>query len=189
MADQIAGALPADWQDKVIGFWFGELTAKDWFGGARPDIDSAISGRFGALHATLSAGAPDAATGKDALAAIIVLDQFPRNMFRDSPQAFATDAMALAISEAAIAAGLDHGMRQAERQFLYMPYMHSEDLAVQVRSIELFDSLGDPSVLDYARRHKDVIARFDRFPHRNAILCRASTADEETYLAEPGSGF
>jgi uncharacterized protein (DUF924 family) len=183
------GAPPVDWQDQVLRFWFEELSANDWFGGAKPDIDAAVRGCFGSLYDVLAVDVPDATSGKGALAAIIVLDQFPRNMFRGSSRAFATDAMALAISEAAIAAGLDQDLTQVERQFLYMPYQHSEDLAVQQCSIELFDSLGDPDTLDFARLHREVIERFGRFPHRNAILGRTSTVDEQTYLAEPGSGF
>ena len=172
--------------------WFEELTAKDWYSGARPDIDAAIQERFGALYEYLAAGVPDAAisTGKGALAAIIVLDQFPRNMFRNASQAFATDVDGVGDigggQRSWTRPGHDAGGTPIRST---CPTMHSEDLAVQVRSIELFESLGDASVLDFARRHKDVIERFGRFPHRNAILGRTSTADEQAYLAEPGSGF
>ena len=185
------GLLPTSWQDQVLRFWFEELTPEDWFGGDKPAVDGAIKDRFSALYDALANGVPDKAisTGKGALAAIIVLDQFPRNMFRDTARAFATDAAALAISNAAIAAGLDTGLTQQERQFLYMPFQHCEDLDIQVRSVELFEALGDPDVFDYACRHKDVIERFGRFPHRNAILGRTSNEDEHAYLAEPGSGF
>jgi uncharacterized protein (DUF924 family) len=123
------------------------------------------------------------------LAAILVLDQFPRNMFRDDPRAFATDQAALTLSKRAIGEGLDLRLPPEQRAFIYMPFQHSEALDDQARSIEIFTSLGAPLNLDFARRHEAIIARFGRFPHRNAVLGRESTEDEIAFLKEPGSSF
>jgi uncharacterized protein (DUF924 family) len=124
-----------------------------------------------------------------ALAAVIALDQFPRNAFRGSPMAFEADGHALGIAQAAIAAGLDRALSGTERQFLYMPFQHSENRDLQARSVELFATLEDPECLRYAKEHKAIIDRFGRFPHRNAILGRTSTAQEIEFLREPGSSF
>lgn len=153
---------PEGWVDDVLGFWFEELTPEAWF---RKDAatDSAIRDRFLGLYASLSRRQPLAATARGALAAVIVLDQLPRNMFRDSGRAFATDAiaLALALAEEAIAKGLDRGLTAAERQFLYLPFQHAEDASVQARSVEIFARLDDAEMLDYAERHKAII---DRLP-------------------------
>ncbi len=127
------------------------------------------------------------------LALIVVLDQFPRNMFRGNARAFATDAHALAAAQRMVAAGWDQGLSPVERMFVYLPFEHAEDAAMQARALELFDriaaapELGD--VIDYARRHQAVIARFGRFPHRNEILGRVSTPEEIEFLSQPGSSF
>ena len=118
-----------------------------------------------------------------AIAAVIALDQFPRNMFRGSPRAFATDALALSIAQHAIAAGWDEELTQQQRLFLYMPFQHAEDRAVQARSIELFTRLGLGENLDYANRHKEIVDRFGRFPHRNEVLGRVSTPEEVEFIA------
>ena len=122
-----------------------------------------------------------------------MLDQFPRNIHRGTPQAFAGDAAALAIAEAAISAGFDRALLPVERVFLYLPFEHSERLADQDRAVTLFEALaGEPDMaqtIDYAHRHREVIRRFGRFPHRNPILGRTNSAAEEAYLAEPGAGF
>ena len=176
------------WIAEVDRFWFEELSSEAWF---RRDeaVDSMIRTRFGALYETLKreGTARAAATPAGALAAIIVLDQFPRNMFRDSPAAYATDAAALALAQQAVAAGFDRGMDSRRRQFLYLPFMHSEDRAMQARSIALYRDLGDAEALDFAERHQAIIDRFGLFPHRNAILGRSSTAAETAFLkANPG---
>ena len=177
-------------QGDVLAFWFQDLKPEQWF---RPDIalDSAVSFRFGAIHAALERGVPDSwrGNGHAVLAGVIVLDQFPRNMFRGTSRAFATDAAALALSSEAIRLQFDRTLSVIERQFLYMPFQHAEDLDVQRRSIDLFAALGDANVLDYAERHRTVIARFGRFPHRNATLGRTSTAEEIEFLKQPGSSF
>ena len=178
------------WVEEVLGFWFGEFTPEQWF---KKDeaVDAIIRARFLALHAQLAAGPPaSAATDpRTALAAAIVLDQFPRNMFRGSPRAFATDPQALALAIAAVDAGLDQKLTPSERTFLYVPFEHSEDKAVQARSVALFTALGNANYLDFAIRHKVIVDRFGRFPHRNAVLGRASTAEEIAFLKEPGSSF
>jgi uncharacterized protein (DUF924 family) len=178
------------WIGEVLDFWFKELPREAWF---RKDatVDRTIRHRFLALYEKLSAlTLADLTTSADkALAAVIVLDQFPRNMFRDSAKAFATDGLALAIANAAIARGLDQDIAPARRIFLYLPFEHSEELSDQLRCIELTQALGDEEYARYARLHHDVVARFGRFPHRNAILGRASTPEEKAFLNEPGSSF
>jgi uncharacterized protein (DUF924 family) len=182
--------MTADAIDDIVRFWFEELTPKDWY---RKDkaLDAEIERRFAAIYAELKSELPAnwLTTPKGWLAAILVLDQFPRNLFRDDPRAFATDAEALALSKRAIAAGIDMKLTPEERAFLYMPFQHSEDAADQARSIELFTAVGIPSNLDFAQRHKAIIDRFGRFPHRNGVLGRASTEDESEFLRQPGSSF
>jgi uncharacterized protein (DUF924 family) len=126
---------------------------------------------------------------KGVLAAILVLDQFPRNMFRDDARAFATDQAALALAKRAISDGIDMQLPPEERAFIYMPFQHSEAHDDQARSIALFTSLSAPLNLDFARRHQAIIARFGRFPHRNSVLGHASTVEELAFLQEPGSSF
>ncbi|MCY1012744.1 DUF924 domain-containing protein [Nannocystis pusilla] len=124
------------------------------------------------------------------MALVILLDQFPRNMFRGTPEAFASDAKAREVANAALDAGHEHALTQEERLFLYLPLEHSEELADQERCVELMRALDEtPMWLDYAVRHRDVIARFGRFPHRNAVLGRESTAEECEFLMQPGSSF
>jgi uncharacterized protein (DUF924 family) len=176
--------------EEIIRFWFEELGPKDWYR-KDPSIDAAIGTRFGGVLGALRSGVPEGwlGTPQGYLAAILVLDQFPRNMFRDQPRAFATDAQALALAKRAIAEGMDLKLKPEERAFVYMPFQHAEDAAEQGRSIELYTALGIPSNLDFARRHKAIIDRFGRFPHRNAVLGRASTKEEAAFLKEPGSSF
>ncbi len=172
-----------DWIQSVTHFWFSELGPKDWFA-VNPAVDATVRARFLDLYRAMKSAPPDAARldADGHLAAVIVFDQFPRNLFRGTAEAFATDALALRLSDDAVARGLDEGLGVHERQFLYMPHMHSEEPAVQARSVELFDSLGFPEALLAALDHKDVIDRFGRFPYRNKALGRASTPDEEAFL-------
>lgn len=182
--------LPEDWANAVLDFWFDELEPVDWF--KKSDLtDEKIRSRFLSIHDQLSNTAVDALldSSREALAAIIVLDQFPRNLFRGDPRSFATDAQARAISEAAIDAGFDQGMSVDESVFLYLPFEHSEDLADQDRCVQLIEALGNDNYTQYAKAHRDVIVKFGRFPHRNQVLGRPSTPEEEAYLAQPGSGF
>ena len=175
---------------EVLSFWFEELSPEQWF---KKDVvvDQTIHSRFGALYEELAASGGSAwlDSAEGCLAAIIVLDQFSRNLFREDARAYATDAVALAIAKGALDRGFDLNFEVNHKKFLYMPFQHCEDLKDQIRSVELFTSLGDPSTLDYARRHKDVVERFGRFPHRNAALGRSSTPEELEFLEQPNSSF
>jgi uncharacterized protein (DUF924 family) len=176
--------------DEVIAFWFEQLGSQDWF---RKDVklDATIKERFGALYDALKLGVPAAWLSEPhgVLASVLVLDQFPRNIFRGDERSFATDAAALAIAKRAIAEGVDAKLPGTKRWFLYLPFQHAENSADQARSVELFTTLGNPSALDYALRHQAVIDRFGRFPHRNAVLGRLSTEEEEDFLKQPGASF
>jgi uncharacterized protein (DUF924 family) len=170
--------VSADWRADVLKFWFGLDPAKWWRG--PPDLDHRIRQRFLKLWAEkrelpVEEFVTDPLT---ALAGVILFDQFPRNMLRGSAEQFATDHLALAIAKAAVDKGLDEALQPSERGFLYMPFQHSETLADQNRAMLLFTSLGDENMLHYAKLHHDVIERFGRFPHRNAILGRAPRAGE-----------
>ena len=168
----------SDWRRDVLTHWFG-LTKEQWFKSA-PAIDAEISERFHDVYEAkreLPAGSflDDPLT---ALAAIILFDQFPRNMFRGHADQFQTDHLALAIAKGAVDHGFDHELNEKERPFLYMPFQHSENLADQNRSVQLFTGLRDDYNLGFARKHRDVIERFGRFPHRNAMLGRAPRPEE-----------
>lgn len=176
--------------EQVLAFWFEELTPKQHFA-KDAALDDLIRTRFGA---TLEAAARcelfawrDSAAGR--LAEIIVLDQFSRNIWRDTPRAFAQDPLALALAQELVALGLDQQLTAQQRSFAYMPYMHSESARVHEESIKVFSQPGVEGNRDYALRHQAIILRFGRYPHRNAILGRASTAAELAFLAEPGSSF
>lgn len=176
--------------DSVLKFWFSELTPKQWF--VKEDaVDQRIAERFTDLHLALSRQVPDVwrATSEARLALVIVYDQFPRNIYRDSPLAFATDWLALREAKAAIASGADMSVNETQRIFFYLPFEHAEDLSEQDRAVDLCAALGNENYLDYAHQHRDVIAEFGRFPHRNPILRRDSTPAEEAYLSKPGAGF
>tara|TARA_R110002049_G_scaffold223336_2_gene394976 strand:+ start:112 stop:657 length:546 start_codon:yes stop_codon:yes gene_type:complete len=174
----------------VLDFWFEALTPAQWF---KKDlaVDRTISERFGALHARAAQCEYFAwrQTAQGRLAEIIVLDQFSRNIYRDDPRAFATDALALALAQEAVAAQTDAALTSAQRVFLYMPYMHSESAAIHTLAMKLFDQPGLENNLDFEVRHKAIIDRFGRFPHRNALLGRASTDEELAFLKQPGSSF
>ena len=177
--------------DEVNRFWLDEVGEKGWYNGT-PALDQAIRDRFMATWENAAALAPAwAGTAHGALAALILTDQFPRNMFRGDPRAFATDALARHIADGAIAAGFDHQIDPPARQFFYMPFEHSENPADQALAVEFMTGRmpSDPDMALHARAHQAVIARFGRFPHRNAILGRASTDAERAYLAQPGAGF
>ena len=187
--------------EQVLSFWFG-TPADAWFGKPRREwfrknaaFDDEIRNRFGALHETVASGTYEQwlLSPRGALAYVIVLDQFSRNLFRGDRRAFAQDAEARRAAGRAIERGLDATVSPIERGFFYLPFMHSENLADQDRSVRLHEVLaqGDSSNsnLDYARKHRAIIARFGRFPHRNAVLGRENTPEEVAFLAEPGSGF
>jgi uncharacterized protein (DUF924 family) len=186
---------------EVLDFWFGPAGSPErgstravWFR-KNDAFDAGIRARFGAaVEAALGGafGAWDAAP-EGTLARVLLLDQFTRNIFRDTPRAFAGDALALAAAAAAVAQGQDRALDAAGRWFLYLPFEHAEDVGVQHRSLELFGALaqetGDDAPLEWARKHADVVFRFGRYPHRNEVLGRPSTPEEIAFLAEPGSRF
>lgn len=178
------------WVGDVLRFWFEELGRKAWFV-KDAAVDAQIRDRFLPLIDDLARrpAAEALASADRALATVIVLDQFPRNVFRGTARAFATDAAALDIAKAAIDRGLDQRLSADRRVFLYLPLEHSEALADQERCVELTAALGDPEYARYAVLHRDVIKRFGRFPHRNAMLGRTPTLEEIKFLKEPGSSF
>ena len=186
---------------EVLDFWFGlpgspdyGRPRKEWFRKS-DEFDAAIRTRFLDLHQRAADGAlqPWRAAPDSLLALIVVLDQFSRNLYRGSSRAFAGDAQALGLAQLAVSRGDDRALIPVQRCFVYLPFEHAEDLAAQRRCLELFEGLrGDPDSadsIDYARRHYDIIERFGRFPHRNAILGRVSTPEEIEFLKQPGSGF
>ena len=161
------------WQDEVLAYWFG-LTKEQWWK-ADPALDAEIRERFLALWEEQRENVPEAflGTARDSIAAVVLFDQFSRNMLRGHADQFSTDPLALAIAKGAVDRKLDQSMSPVERGFLYMPFQHSEAIEDQRRSVALFTALGDDHQLDFARKHHDVIERFGRFPHRNAMLRRA----------------
>ena len=186
---------------EVLAFWFGAPGSPErgtaralWF---RKDdaFDDETRRRFGeAVEVALAGGLGEwCANAEGSLARILLLDQFTRNIYRGTPRAFAGDQRALATAEEAVARGFDRELQPRERWFMYMPFEHAESVKAQHRSLELFGALaqemGDADALVWARKHADVIARFGRYPHRNAILGRTSTPEEEQYMREPGAGF
>jgi uncharacterized protein (DUF924 family) len=172
--------------DEVLSFWRAAGPEK-WF--AKDDaFDADIRSRFLAAHETAASGELAAweDTPDGVYALMLLLDQFPRNLFRGSPRAFATDAQALEIAERAIAKGFDLTIPVPERRFIYMPFMHAEDLAHQERCIALCDASNDPEGVKFAVIHRDIIRDFGRFPHRNAVLGRQTTPAEQDFLDEGG---
>jgi uncharacterized protein (DUF924 family) len=186
---------------EVLAFWFGEPGSpghgkprEAWFR-KDPAFDGEIRRRFLALHASAALGERDRWRDDpdSMLALIVVLDQFSRNLYRDDPRAFSQDAMALDCARRMVAAGWDVARLPVERQFAYLPFEHAEDLAVQDRSIALFSALESfpetRGLTAWAGKHREIIRRFGRFPHRNAALGRESTPGEVAFLKEPGSRF
>lgn len=202
-------AIVKEQAEEVLAFWFGTLgpdgraTSEQrarWF--TRSDaLDAEIRERFGELVGRAARGELSdwLSSRRGRLAYVLLVDQFSRNMFRGTPGMYATDALALAAAGRAIEAGDDTALAFDERGFLYMPFMHSEQLADQERCVALFEAFRDQQTgdlraaveysLDYAIRHRDIVARFGRFPHRNEILGRASTDEELEFLKQPGSSF
>lgn len=192
--------------EEVLGFWFGQppdpilnpasaRPRERWF--ARDAaFDEECHRRFLDAHEAAASGALDAwkAEPRSCLALVLLLDQFPRNLFRGTPRSFATDALAREVSRHALARGLDLALPPVWRWFLYLPFEHSEEVHDQRLAVALFEMLAlyhrdSREPLDYARRHREVIERFGRFPHRNVALGRPSTEEEERFLQEPGSSF
>jgi uncharacterized protein (DUF924 family) len=177
-------------QQEIIKFWFEDLEPKQWWV-KDLELDRLIIDRFSKVHDRAArcelSGWRKSAAGR--LAEIIILDQFSRNMFRGLPRSFAYDAMALVLSQEAIATGADQLLSPVERNFIYMPFMHSESLQIHEDAVELFRRNGQQSNFDYELKHKAIIEKFGRYPHRNAILGRESTAEEIDFLQKPGSSF
>lgn len=178
-----------DYQE-VLNFWFKEVKTSQWFTKDQA-FDEAIRQRFGDCHQQASQGEclnwRKSIRGR--LAEIIVLDQFSRNIYRDQPQAFAYDGMALVLTQEALATGNLKQLSQIERSFLYMPLMHSESLVIHEEALKRFAEPGLESSLDFEERHRAILLRFGRYPHRNQILGRPSTEEELAFLKEPDSSF
>ncbi len=175
---------------EILDFWFEQLKPRQWFEKS-PAIDRELTERFGDWHRKAAAGElfawRELIEGR--LAEVLLLDQFSRNIHRDKPEAFAQDAMALVLAQEAVARGLDAQLPPERRAFLYMPYMHSESEVIHEEAVRLFDQPGLEHNLKFELRHREIIQRFGRYPHRNAVLGRPSTPDELEFLKQPGSGF
>lgn len=175
---------------EIIKFWFEELTPKQWFNSTK-ELDSKIYERFGAVHDAAVKGELESwrATPAGSLAEIIVLDQFSRNIYRDQPGAFKNDLAALILAQEAIRKNYHAKLETFKRVFIYMPFMHSESLKIHKKAMRLFNEPGMEENFDYEIKHKAIIERFGRYPHRNKILGRNSTAEEIEFLSQPGSSF
>lgn len=187
--------------DAVLEYWLGPEAERDhvqrsqWWS-KDPDFDAEVRSRFGPAIEAAAAGTLDGwlTSPRGRLAIVILLDQFTRNAFRDSAAMYAHDPQAVQVALGAIDGGHDRSLRRIERYFLYMPLMHAEDLAHQDRAVALFGALAEEApdldkALRYAHAHRDIVARFGRFPHRNAILGRPTTPEEAEFLRQPGSSF
>ncbi|MGH6817049.1 MAG: DUF924 family protein [Hyphomicrobiaceae bacterium] len=183
-------AVPDAWVADVLQFWFVELIQKAWFE-KNEAVDQMVRDRFSTVYEAVAQrlAAEALTTPERALATVIVLDQFPRNLFRGSARAYATDPLARDIAAEALACGFDERLDKSGRLFLYLPFEHSENAADQARAVALFARLGDADWLRYAEAHKRIIDRFGRFPHRNAVLGQSSTPEEIAFLQQPGSSF
>jgi uncharacterized protein (DUF924 family) len=182
---------------EVLDFWFGR-EGEPGYGEFReawfkkdPEFDRLVRDRFEALYEAAATGDLEdwKEEAQSCLALVIVLDQFPRNMFRGDPRSYATDRKAQETSEYAVDNAYDRELPEFQRTFLYMPFMHSENLEHQRRSVELFRGLGGSDSAEYAVRHMEIIERFGRFPHRNEVLGRRTTPEEAEFLTQPGSSF
>jgi uncharacterized protein (DUF924 family) len=176
--------------DDILAFWFVEITPKQWWA-TSDDLDWHIESRFGALHC--AAGHCELyswrESAKGRLAEIIILDQFSRNIYRNHPKAFAYDSLALALAQTAVAVNADHELDINQQAFFYMPYMHSESLMIHEVAVALFSQPGMEANLQFELRHKEIIDRFGRYPHRNLMLGRRSKPEEIDFLKTAGSSF
>ena len=179
-------ALP----ESVLAFWFDEIAPAQWWK-VDPAFDAEVGRRFGTLleRARCCELFAWRASPQGRLAEILVLDQFSRNVHRGTPGAFAADALALALAQEAVAAGFDLALPPERRAFFYMPYMHSESPAIHAVAEPLMRERAPAHTHEFELRHKAIVDRFGRYPHRNAILGRASTPEEEAFLTQPGSSF
>jgi uncharacterized protein (DUF924 family) len=177
-------------QSQIIQFWFNDIEPAKWWV-KDVEFDQLIKTKFSELHQAANQcelyAWRESAQGR--LAEIIVLDQFSRNMYRDTPQSFASDSLALALAQEAIAVGADKALTAIERSFLYMPFMHSESLKIHQQAVELYRANGIQANFEFEIKHKDIIKKFGRYPHRNIILNRVSSDAEIEFLIQPGSSF
>ena len=176
--------------EDILKFWFEEIKPAQWWA-KDAAFDQSVRARFSGVHARAARCELFAwrAQTRGRLAEIIVLDQFSRNLYRDSPLAFASDPLALALAQEALAARAEAALNPVERSFLYLPFMHSESLAIHDVAMQLYRKNGIQGNLDFEIRHKNIIERFGRYPHRNAVLGRVSTHEEIEFLKQPGFGF
>ena len=181
--------VPSDWNRQLLTFWFEDHGFSDWFRGGEA-FDEKVRAAFSGWWHALQAQPADAflRDAQSALAAIILFDQVPRNIFRGSADAFATDTLALAMARHGLELGLDAGLETDQRLFFYLPFEHSEDLDDQHTSVRLITALGNADYLDFAKKHCAIIEQFGRFPHRNAVLGRANRPGEEEALRQ-GAGW
>ena len=175
---------------EILDFWFSERVKPLWFKKSA-EFDREIKQRFLTIYSLAKTGALDSwrDNPRDTLALIILLDQFPRNMFRNTPRAFATDEKAVELTKYAVSQNYQQKLSDQQQVFLYMPLMHSENKTNQAKCVELFDELKKEENLKFALKHQKIIERFGRFPHRNQILGRQSTEAEREFLTQPGSSF
>ncbi len=176
--------------NNILQFWFEEIEQSQWFM-VNAEFDQIIQQRFTDIHQQAKHGELFSwrATAKGRLAEVIILDQFSRNMFRDTAQAFSSDSLALILSQEAISAGADKELTAIERSFLYMPFMHSESLIIHDVAVALYQANGVQENLDFEIKHRVILEQFGRYPHRNKILNRKSTKKEITFLSQDGSSF
>ncbi|MBX2849250.1 MAG: DUF924 domain-containing protein [Acidiferrobacterales bacterium] len=176
--------------DEVLSFWFDEIESSKWWL-KNQEFDRLIASRFGSAHLAASHAElfqwRSSAQGR--LAEIIVLDQFSRNIFRDKKEAFAFDAQALTLAQEAVLLGVDKELPSMQTSFMYMPYMHSESAIIHQHAVKLFESIDSPKTLEFELKHKHIIDRFGRYPHRNKVLARVSTKEEIAFLKEENSSF
>jgi len=175
---------------EIIDFWFQEIDPAKWWV-KDPEFDQLIRDKFLTIYeqAKVCELYTWRTTAKGRLAEVIVLDQFPRNMFRGTALSFATDSLALTLSQEAVSIGADQALTTTEKSFLYMPFMHSESLGIHQQAVKLFELNGNESNLKFEIKHKEIIEKYGRYPHRNEILGRESKQDELVFLTQPGSGF
>ncbi|GGY61822.1 membrane protein [Cellvibrio zantedeschiae] len=174
----------------ILKFWFEDIDQSKWWV-KDAELDKTIIEKFSSIHSAATRGElfEWRITPKGRLAEIIVLDQFSRNMFRDSAQAFSYDAIALVLAQEAVAAGADKLLTPSEAMFMYLPFMHSESLTIHEHALELFSAKGMEDTLDFELKHKIIIEKFGRYPHRNKVLGRVSTPEEIKFLTQPNSSF
>ena len=175
---------------EVLKFWFEDIDPKMWWA-AEPAFDELVRQKFEGLFQQAASGELYSwrVEARGRLAEVIVLDQFSRNMYRSSPRSFAQDPVALVLAQEAVSLGAHHRLSPVERSFLFLPYMHSESRRIHVVAEQLYREFAPPANLGFEIRHKAIIDRFGRYPHRNEILGRASTAEEIEFLKQPGSSF